>query len=139
VQNGLVIFGYGKLHASMAHSIQDAGKPTNVSSLGISDSTRKMMFLISYYDVYRRLGRTVIAPENDPASTRMFDELHAYYATPGHFTATMDQRLFGRFAGRPNDLLKTMEREPGGQYWWAIWNALDDRLGAPRGTPSSCG
>jgi hypothetical protein len=23
-----------------------------------------------------------------------------------------------------------MEREPDGQYWWAIWNALDERLGA---------
>jgi hypothetical protein len=60
----------------------------------------------------------------------MFDELNAYYSTPGRLTATMDQRLFGRFAGRPNDLLQMIEREPDGQYWWAIWNALDDRLGA---------
>jgi hypothetical protein len=126
----LVIFSYGKLHASMAHSIQGAGKPINVSSLGISDSTGKMMFLISYHDVYRRLGRTAVAPENGPASTRMFDELRAFYSTPGHLTAAMDQRLFGRFVGRPNDLLQTMEREPDVQYWWAIWNALDDRLGA---------
>jgi hypothetical protein len=41
------------------------------------------MFMISYQDVYRRLGRTAVAPENGPASTRMFDELRAFYSTPG--------------------------------------------------------
>jgi hypothetical protein len=125
-----IVFGYGKLHASMAREINDAGKPIAVSSFGISDSTGKMLFMIAYSDVYGRLGRTAVARENGPASRRMFDELHAYYSTPGHLTATMDQRLFGRFADRPNDLLQMMEREPDGQYWWAIWNALDERLGA---------
>jgi hypothetical protein len=41
----LIVFGYGKLHAS--RSINDAGKPNNVSSLGISDSTGKMLFMVS--------------------------------------------------------------------------------------------
>ncbi len=126
----LIVFSYGKLHASMARSINDAGKPIDVSSLGISDSTGKMLFFGAYYDIYLRLGRSAVAAENGPASKRMFDELRAYYSEPGRLTATMDQRLFGRFAGRPNDLLQTMEREPDGQYWWAIWNAMDERLGA---------
>jgi hypothetical protein len=102
----LIVFGYGKLHAS--RSINDAGKPNNVSSLGISDSTGKMLFMVAYYDIYLRLGRTAVAPENGPASKRMFDELHAYYSTPGRLTATMDQRLYGRFVGRPNYLVQTM-------------------------------
>jgi hypothetical protein len=126
----LIVFSYGKVHASMARSINDTGKPIVVSSLGISDSTGKMLFMVAYYDVYLRLGRTAVAPKNGPASKRMFDELHAYYSTPGRLTATMDQRLYGRFVGRPNDLLQTMEREPDGQYWWQIWHALDERLGA---------
>jgi hypothetical protein len=126
----LIVFSYGKLHASMARSINDAGKPIDVTSLGISDSTGKMLFFGAYYDIYFRLGRTAVAPENGSASKRMFDELRAYYSEPGRLTATMDQRLFGRFVGRPNDLLQTMAREPDGQYWWAIWNAMDDRLGA---------
>jgi hypothetical protein len=125
-----IVLGYGKLHASMARSMTDVEKPIDVSALGISDTTGKMLFFVAYYDVYNRLGRTAVAPENGPASKRMFEELRAYYATPGHLTATMDQQLYGRFAGRPDVLLQTMEREPNHQYWWAIWQALDDRLGA---------
>lgn len=125
----IVVFGYGKLHAVMARSIE-AAKPISVSAFGISDSTGKMLFMVAYSSVYLLLGRTAVAPENGPASKRMFDELKAYYSTPGRLTATMDQRLFGRFAGRPENLLQTIEREPDPQYWWAIWNALDERLGA---------
>ena len=125
-----IVFGYGKLHASMARAMNDAGKPIAVSSFGISDSTGKMLFFGVYYDVYVRLGRTAVAPENGPASKRMFEELRAYYSAPGRLTATMDQQLYGRFVGRPDELLQTMEREPHGQYWIAIWTALDDRLGA---------
>jgi hypothetical protein len=125
-----VVFSYGKMHASMARAIQDVAKPINVSSFGVSDSTGKMLFMVLYYDSYLRLGRPAVAPENGPASRRMFDELKAYYSAPGRLAAMKDEQLFGRFAGRPDDLLKTMQREPNGQYWWSIWNALDDRLGA---------
>src|SRR3982074_2711734 len=43
----LVVFSYGKLHASMARSINDAGKPIAVSSLGISDSSGKILFMVA--------------------------------------------------------------------------------------------
>jgi hypothetical protein len=125
-----IVFGYGKLHASMARSIHEVAKPIDVSSFGISDSTGKMLLLIVYSDVYSRLGQTAVVPENGPASKRMFEELNAYYSVPGRLAAMMDERRYGRFAGRPPDLLQTMQREPDKQYWWAIWNALDDRLGA---------
>jgi hypothetical protein len=125
-----IVFGYGRLHASMARSIDDAEKPIAVSSFGISDSTGKMLFFVPYYDVYLRLGRIAVAPENGPASKRLFEELRAYYATPGRLTATMDPQLYGRFVGRPDELVQAMERQPHGQYWFAIWTALDDRLGA---------
>jgi hypothetical protein len=41
-----------------------------------------------------------------------------------------DEKLFRRFSGRPDDLLKAMQREPDTQYWFSIWPALDERLGA---------
>jgi hypothetical protein len=125
-----IVLGYGKLHASMARSMTDVERPIDVSSFGISDTTGKMVFFVVYCDVYNRLGRTAVAPENGPASKRMFEEVRAYYSTPEHLTATMDEQLYGRFAGRPDALLLAMEREPNCQYWWAIWKALDDRLGA---------
>jgi hypothetical protein len=125
-----IAFGYGKLHASMARSMKDVEKPIDVSAFGISDTTGKMLFFVAYYDVYNRLGRTAVAPDNGPASKRMFEEVRAYYSVPGHLTGTVDEPLFGRFVGRPDALLQVMEREPDHQYWFAIWQALDDRLGA---------
>jgi hypothetical protein len=126
----LIIFGYGKLHASMARAIDDGGKPIQVSKLGISDSTGKMLFMVAYYDVYLRWGVTAVAPENGPASRRMFEELNAYYSAPGRLTGMKDEQLFRRFAGKPDDLIKTMQRQPDAQYWFSIWAALDERLGA---------
>jgi hypothetical protein len=126
----LIVFGYGKLHASMARALDDGERPIHVSKLGISDSTGKMLFMIVYYDVYLRLGVTSVAPENGPATKRMFEELSAYYSAPGRLAGMKDEQLFRRFAGRPNDLLQTIQREPDTQYWFSIWAGLDDRLGA---------
>jgi len=125
----LIVFGYGKLHASMARAIDDGERPIQVSKLGISDSTGKMLFMVAYNDVYQRWGVATVAPENGPASKRMFEELNAYYSTPG-LLAGMKDELFRRFAGKPHDLLQTMQREPDAQYWFSIWGALDDRMGA---------
>lgn len=125
-----VISGYGKLHASMARSMQNAEKSIDVSSLGISDSTGKMLFTNAYLDTSKYLGRPTVAPDNGPASRLMFDELTAYFSVSGRMTAMMSDQLYGRFEGRPADLLQTMEREPNGNYWFTIWHALDDRLGA---------
>jgi hypothetical protein len=119
----LIVFGYGKLHASMARAMDDGGKPIQVSKFGISDSTGKMLFMVAYHDA-------AVAPENGPASRRMFEELNAYYSAPGRLTGMKDEQLFRRFAGRPDDLLKTMQRQPDAQYWYSIWAALDERLGA---------
>lgn len=125
-----IVFGYGKLHASMARSMREAEKPTSVSSLGISDSTGKMLFTNVYIDTYKRLGRPAVAPENGPASRRMFEEILAYYSLPGRLTAMMSDQLYGRFEGRPGDLLQTMQRQPNSNYWFQIWAVLDERLGA---------
>jgi hypothetical protein len=125
----LIVLGYGKMHASMARSIQDVARPIEVSSFGISDSTGKMLFMIVYWDVYRRLGQTAVGPDNGPASRRMFDELYAYYSAPGRLESINDRR-YRPFAGRPGDFLQTVQREPDANYWWSIWNALDERLGA---------
>jgi hypothetical protein len=126
----LIIFGYGKLHASMARAMNDGGKRIEISKLGISDSTGKMLFMVAYNDVYRRLGVTAVARENGPASKRMFEELNAYYSAPGLLAGMQEEQLFRRFVGRPDDLLKAMQQEPHVQYWYSIWAALDDRLGA---------
>jgi hypothetical protein len=126
----LIIFGYGKLHASMARAMDDRGRPIQVSKLGISDSTGKMLFMVAYYDVYHLWGATAVAPENGPATQRMFKELNAYYSVPGRLEAMNDEKLFRRFSGKPDDLLKAMQREPDTQYWFSIWPALDERLGA---------
>jgi hypothetical protein len=126
----LIIFGYGKLHASMARAMNDGGKPIEVSKLGISDSTGKMVFMVAYIDVYHRWGVTTVAPENGPASRRMFEELNAYYSAPGLLAGMKDEQLFRRFAGRTDDLLKTMQRNPAWEYWYSIWAALDARVGA---------
>jgi len=126
----LIVFGYGKMHASMARALDDGERPIHVSKLGISDSTGKMLFMNVYYDVYLRLGVTAVAPENGPASKRMFEELEPYYSAPGRLAGMKDEQLFRRFAGRPSDLLQAMQRQPDAQYWFSIWTALDDRLGA---------
>src|SRR5882724_6129792 len=60
----LIVFGYGKLHASMARALDDSAKPIQVSKLGISDSTGKMLFMVAYHDVYLRWGVAAVAPEN---------------------------------------------------------------------------
>ena len=125
----LIVFGYGKMHASMARSIQDVARPIEVSRFGISDSTGKMLFFIVYCDVYRRLGQPTVAPDNGPASRRMFDELYAHYSAPGRLESINDRR-YRPFADRPGDFLLAVQREPDGNYWWSIWNTLDDRLGA---------
>jgi hypothetical protein len=126
----LIIFGYGKLHASMARAMDDGGRPIQVSKLGISDSTGKMLFMVAYCDVYIQWGVTAVAPENGPASKRMFEELNAYYSAPGRLAGMKDEQLFRRFAGRPEELLKTMQQAPDAQYWFSMWAALDERLGA---------
>ena len=126
----LIVFGYGKLHASMARALDDSAKPIQVSKLGISDSTGKMLFMVAYHDVYLRWGVAAVAPENGPASRRMFEELNAYYSAPGRLAGMKDEQLFRRFVGRPAELLKTMQRAPDPQYWFSIWAALDERLGA---------
>jgi hypothetical protein len=126
----LVLFSYGKVHAAMARSIQSATTSIDVSSFGISDSTGKMLFMVPYYDVYRRLGKPIIAAENGPASRRMVAELRAYYLVPEHLAAMTNHQRYNQFAGKPDDFVLAMQREPEGNYWWAIWNALDDRLGA---------
>ena len=105
-------------------------KPAAVSRFGVTNSTGKMLFMVVYWDPYRRLGRALVHPANGPASKRLFSELKEYYSVPANLTAGMDYQLYGRFAGRPGDLVSTMEREPDGQYWWAIWQAMDVRLGA---------
>jgi hypothetical protein len=126
----LIELSYAKLHASMARSIKDAEKPIEVSSIGISDSTGKMLFTVAYYYVYQLLGRTAVAPENGPASKRMFDELNAYYSSPDRLAALADDPLYRPFAGNANALVQAMQQEPRGEFWFAIWTALDDRLGA---------
>ena len=60
----------------------------------------------------------------------MFDELNTYYSAPGRLAGMKDEQLFRRFVGRPAELLKTMQRAPDPQYWFSIWAALDERLGA---------
>lgn len=126
----LIVFGYGKLHASMARAMDDGTRQIQVSKLGISDSTGKMLFMVAYHDVYLRTGISAVAPGNGPASRRMFEELNAYYSAPGRLAGMKDEQLFRRFAGRPDELLKAMQREPDAQYWFSIWAALDERLGA---------
>jgi len=59
----------------------------------------------------------------------MFEELNAYYSAPD-LLAGMKDELFRRFADKPHDLLQAMQREPDAQYWFSIWGALDDRMGA---------
>jgi hypothetical protein len=86
--------------------------------------------MVVYWDPYRRFGRVLVNPSNGPASRRLFRELKEYYSAPPNLNAGMDPKLFGRFAGRPEDLVSTMQQEPDGQYWWAIWQAMDVRLGA---------
>ena len=126
----LAIFGYSLVHAPRVNLIADASKPAAVSQFGVTNSTGKMLFMIVYWDPYRRLGRALVRPANGPASKRLFSELKEYYSVPANLTAGMDYRLYGRFAGRPDDLVSTMESQPDGQYWWAIWQAMDARLGA---------
>jgi hypothetical protein len=126
----VVVFGYGKLHASMARAMDDGGKPIQVSKLGISDSTGKMLFMVAYCEVYFQWDVAAVAPQNGPASRRMFEELKTYYSAPGRLAGMQDEQLFRRFAGRPDDLLQTMQQEPDAQYWFSMWAALDERLGA---------
>ena len=55
----------------MARALDDSAKPIQVSKLGISDSTGKMLFMVAYNDVYLRWGVAAVAPENGPASRRI--------------------------------------------------------------------
>jgi hypothetical protein len=50
----------------------------------------------------------------------------------------MKDELFRRFAGKPGDLVQTMQREPDAQYWFSIWGALDDRMGAAASDALCC-
>src|SRR5262249_2167786 len=105
-----VVFSYGKVHAVMARSIQSATAWIDVSSFGISDSTGKMLFMVPYYDVYRRLGKPIIATENGPASGRMFAELTAYYSVPEHLAAMTNHERYNQFAGKPDGFVLAMQR-----------------------------
>jgi hypothetical protein len=128
----LVIWGYGILHGSKVTLITKPEQAAAVAQFGITNSTGKMLFMVVYWDPYRRFGRALVSPSNGPASTRLFQELREYYSAPSNLTAGMDHKLYGRFAGRPEDLVSTMQQEPDGQYWWAIWQAMDVRLGAAK-------
>jgi hypothetical protein len=118
-----------KLHASMARSIQDAGKPINISALGISDSPGKdavhgrLLRCVPSAGMDRgRSGKRprIETPAKEPLvhGRRMFDEPGLlFHAGPAD-------------VGRPDELLQAIKQQPDGQYWCAIWNAFDEQLGA---------
>jgi hypothetical protein len=126
----LIVFAYGLVHAPLARSIRHVDRAIDVAPLGITNSLGKMLFMVVYWDPYRRFDRALVHPENGPASRRLFAELKAYYHNPTNLPENPNEPLFGRFAGHPGELVRTIEQMPNGQYWWAIWGAMDDRLGA---------
>jgi hypothetical protein len=125
-----VVVCYGKLHTFIARSAAAPEKAIDVSSFGITDVTGKMLFYMVYPDIHPSVGQPAVSPENGPASRRMFEELKVYFSAPGHVPAMVAEARYREFAGRPDDFIQSMQREPDPSYWYAIWYALDDRLGA---------
>src|SRR5260370_9499963 len=115
----------------MPRALDDGERPIHVSKLGISDSTGKMLFMNVYYDVYLRLGVTAVAPENGPASNRMFEELEPYYSASWGLAGMMEEQLVRRFPGGPSDLLEPIQRQPDPHCRLSICSVLDTPL-SPR-------
>jgi hypothetical protein len=108
----LVIFGYGQLHASMSRSATDPTRPIDVSLFGISDVTGKVLFFMVYPAIYPGLKQSAVAPENGPASRRLFAELKDVFSTADNLSAIMGEQRSSQFAGRLDKVVETMQREP---------------------------
>jgi len=125
----LVPFTYMQLHAAKTTLIEKQ-TVADVSALGLTNSTGKTLFVSVYWNAFRHMHLNLVHPENGPASRKMFAELHAYFSNPLNITSKADDPFIGKFVGLPNSLLGAIEFHPEDGYWWAIWNAMDERLGA---------